>query len=227
MSELYTTFPFVIAVDVSLSMKGAPIEAAGQLMPALRDVFTSDPTVGTIARIAVVTFSDEGRIVVPLCDIEGADMPHLKVERGTNFAAAFRTIKAAIEEGMCSFPRGTPVYRPVVFFLSDGAHEVPSNSPDLDYVPALQDLVKGWKFAPEIVAFGIGDQVDEKALGQIATRHAFLAKDRDPVAAVRDIGSAILNSILLTSKSSMDPDKQTGLYITNDSDFTELPIFEI
>ncbi len=219
-SELYTIFPVFMVLDVSASMAGGPLEALNDSLPALQKEMQSNPTVGEIARISIVTFSDVGRTVVPLCDLAEVYLPELMVEGGTNFAAAFQETRRAIEGGLRSLPKGTPIYRPVVFFMSDGEHQAPG-----DWTAALNDLRdRSWRFAPEVVAFGFGDQVNVDSIRRIATRFSFLAKDADPATQVREIMNALIGSIRTTSTSFHDPSQADGLHLETPTEFfTPLP----
>jgi uncharacterized protein YegL len=218
-SESYTIFPIFMLVDVSASMAGGPIEALNTAMPDIQKAMLSDPTVGEIARVALVTFSDVARTVLPLCDLVEASIPEVMVESGTNFAAGFREAKSAIDSGLRAMPKGTPFYRPVVFFLSDGEHIARE-----DYRQALSELKDpNWKLAPEVVTFGLGEAKAE-ALKEIATRFAFMANETDPAVAVKEIINALISSIRTTSRSFHDPDQADGLHIDAPSDlFTPLP----
>ena len=218
-SELYTIFPVFMVVDVSASMAGGPLEALNDSLPGLKKEMLSNPTVGEIARVCLVTFSDQARTVIPLTDLAEADLPELMVEGGTNFAAAFRETRQAITSGLGALPKGTPIYRPVVFFLSDGEHVSRE-----DWVAALNELRdKTWKFTPEIVTFGLGD-VNPDALKQIATRFAFMAKDAPPEVQIREIINALIGSIRTTSTSFRDPSQADGLHIEASPEFfTPLP----
>jgi uncharacterized protein YegL len=213
--ELYTIFPVFMLVDVSASMSGGPIEAVNAALPDLKREMLSNPTVGEIARVCVITFSDEGRVVVPLCDLAYADLPEIMVEGGTNFAAGFRAARQAIEDGLRALPKGTPLFRPVVFFMSDGAHMARE-----DWRAALAALRdKSWKFAPEVVAFGFGD-ADSDNIREVATRFAFTVKeDTDPTVQVREIMDALIGSIRTTSMSFRDPGKAHGLYLETPAEF--------
>jgi uncharacterized protein YegL len=212
--ELYTIFPVFMLVDVSASMSGGPIEAVNAALPDLKREMLSNPTVGEIARVCVITFSDEGRVAVPLCDLAYADLPEIMVEGGTNFAAGFRAARQAIEDGLRALPKGTPLYRPVVFFMSDGAHMARE-----DWHPALASLRdKSWKFAPEVVAFGFGDAENDN-IRAVATRFAFKVKDTDPVLQVREIMNALIGSIRTTSTSFRDPGQAQGLHLETPAEF--------
>jgi len=218
-SELYTIFPVFLLLDVSASMAGGPIEAVNAALPDLQKEMISNPTVGEIARVALITFSDTARTIIPLCDLAEAELPELVVEGGTNFAAGFREARSAIETGLRSMPKGTPFYRPVVFFMSDGQHQAREQ-----WEPALNSLKDpSWKLAPEVVTFGFAEALSDP-LQRIATRYAFRSKDRDPVDQVREIMQALLNSIRTTSSSFRDPNQADGLHIEAPSEhFAELP----
>jgi uncharacterized protein YegL len=218
-SESFTIFPIFLLVDVSASMAGGPIEALNAAIPEIQKAMLSDPTVGEIARVALVTFSDVARTALPLCDLVEASIPEVMVESGTNFAAAFREVKVAIDSGLHSLPKGTPFYRPVVFFLSDGEHIARE-----DYRQALSELKDpSWKLAPEVVSFGLGEAKQE-TLKEIATRFAFMSKDVNPAAAVKEIINALISSIRTTSRSFHDPNQADGLRIDAPAEnFARLP----
>jgi uncharacterized protein YegL len=219
-TEIYTIFPVFIVIDVSASMAGGAIEAVNAAIPELQKEMRRNPTVGEIARVAVVTFSDESRVLIPLTDLAYAELPEIMVEGGTNFAAGFRGTREAIENGLRSLPKGTPVYRPVVFFMSDGQHTALER-----WEPALEQLKdRSWKFSPEVVAFGFQD-ADREMMQRIASRHAFLVKDHlDPVVQVREIMNALIGSIRTTSTSFRDPGQADGLRLETPTEyFTPLP----
>ena len=218
-SELFTIFPVFLLADVSASMSGPPLEALNRFLPELKAEMRANPIVGEIARVALVTFSDRADTVLPLCDLAFTDLPAVAAEGGTNFAAGLRGVRDAIETGMAALPKGTPVYRPVVFFLSDGEHQARE-----DWGPALDSVRdERWKFRPEIVAFGFG-KANIEALRRIATRFAFLAKDADPAVQVREIMQAVIGSIRTTSASFRDPGQTEGLHVQAPPEyFTPLP----
>ena len=220
-SEVFPVFPVFLLIDVSASMTGGAIDAVNAAIPDLKKEMLSNPMTGEIARVAVVTFSDEGRTVIPLCDLADADIPEIMIEGGTDFAAGFEEVKRAIDLGLHSLPKGTPFYRPVVFFMSDGVHQ---SSRRPDWSAAHRDLTdRSWKLAPEIVAFGFGD-AEPNVLRKVATRFAFMSKDSDPATQVREIMHALLSSIRTASASFRDPNQSDGLTVDAPTEhFTPLP----
>jgi uncharacterized protein YegL len=214
-------FPVFLLIDVSASMAGGAIEAVNNAIPDLKKEMLANPMTGEIARVGVVTFSDEGRTLIPLCDLADVTIPEIMIEGGTDFYAGFKEVKQAIETGLRSLPKGTPFYRPVVFFMSDGAHQSRVHP---DWSQAYRELTdRTWKLAPEIVAFGFGDaQAD--TLSKVATRYAFMSKDSDPATQVREIMHALLSSIRTASASFRDPSQADGLTIDAPTEhFTPLP----
>jgi uncharacterized protein YegL len=224
-SEQFTIFPVFILIDVSGSMGGAPIDAVNQSLPELKTLMETDPAVGESARVALVTFSDTGRTVLDLCDLAEVSLPYLSIEGGTNLAAGFRAVKDCIERGLRSLPKGTPLYRPVVFFMSDGEHIARE-----DWRPAHRALVDraSWKFAPVVVSFGFGD-ADPVTIKEVGTKgFSFLAKDIEPAKAVQEIMRALLASIVTTSQSLHDPAMQQGLHVPTDNTvFVSLDSLEV
>ena len=107
--ELYTIFPVFMLVDVSASMSGGPIEAVNAALPDLKREMLSNPTVGEIARVCVITFSDEGRVAVPLCDLAYANFPEIMVEAGTLRRRLRVTCQAIEEDGLRAPPRAPTV----------------------------------------------------------------------------------------------------------------------
>ncbi|MEU1280433.1 VWA domain-containing protein [Streptomyces sp. NPDC005805] len=216
-SERPAIFPVCLLVDVSGSMSGRPMAAMNQALPAMRQAVLDDPTTGEIARIAMVTFSDTGSCVLPLCDMAHAEMPTLSPQGGTNFAEGFRAARAALVDGISGLGRGTRYHRPVVFFLSDGQHNGPGWQADFDRLRSRED-----KFGAEVVSFGFG-QANREVIAQVSTAHAFYADDMEPAVAVKEILHTVLMSIKTTS-GSFQAGGAAGLSVPASTGLTPLPV---
>lgn len=101
------------------------------------------------------------------------------------------------------------MYRPVAFFLSDG---IPT---DDGWEQDHKDLL-GSKYAPKIIAFGIGD-AEASTIGQVANFRAFMQQDStvSPAKALREFASSLTRSIV-RSASSIPADGGSGFTLAVD-----------
>src|SRR5262245_18720111 len=96
-------------------------------------------------------------------------MPALKPSGATMYGQAFDTLRETINNDVNNLKaQGHQVFRPTVFFLSDGQ---PNDSWQASYL-ALTD--PGWRPRPNILAFGFG-QADASVIRQVATQNAFMS----------------------------------------------------
>ena len=223
-TERYPIFPVFVLIDTSSSMTGEPIDAVNHTLPELKQLVAEDPTVGEIARIAIIIFATDATTALPLSDLAYTQLPHLDAGGSTNFAAAFDTTRHQIETSIRALGKGTRFHTPVIFFLSDG-HPTTGG----DWTASLQTLTDpAWMFRAEIVAFGFGDTRPD-TLTRIATRHALLANDAPPAEQAKDIMHTIIGSIRTTSGSLHSNNSGDGGLIV-DADptkFTPLPVHHL
>jgi uncharacterized protein YegL len=112
--------PFYLVCDVSLSMRTEIV--------ALHDGITrlwqaaSMPVVDDLTRMSVITFSGEARVVVPLSRMSECKIPDFAHENSTpRYGNAFRVLAEEMAEDYAMLRRmGARVYRPCVYFLTDG-----------------------------------------------------------------------------------------------------------
>lgn len=202
--ERYAVFPFYLCLDISQSMEGEPIAQVNHELPRLRASVGDDPAVAEVVRLAVVTFSDEARTVLPLADLALVEaMPTLTVEGRTSYGAAFTHLRSSIESDYHAGRfNGERWYRPAVLFISDGR---PTDQAD-QWAEAHRRLVDpGWLRHPNILAFGFGEAVPE-ILAQVAERkpnRAFVAAEgAAPSAVVSELMSGLVQSIVSSSASA-------------------------
>jgi uncharacterized protein YegL len=216
--EEYTIFPFFVVIDTSGSMDGEPLDAVNQALPDLLGVVKDDPMTQEIARLGLIEFNYGATVRLPLSDLATVDtMPTLSAGGGTSYTSAFQTLRQQLETVRTL---GKRFYRPVAFFISDG------NPTDQGWESALTAVTDSdFKYRPSIVAFGFGD-VDPEVLGKVGTRFAFMAKDGDPVEAVKEIFNQLLKSMIATSQSASS--NQPGLTLGADitERFEPLPVIE-
>ena len=185
--------PFYLVCDESASMAGVPIDAINGSLPDLHAEIGSNPSVADKTRFCMIGFSDDADVLLPLADLSDVTaMPKLSANGGTNYKAAFEVLRRTIDSDVASLKgAGNVVYRPAVFFLSDGYPN------DNHWQPAFQALTDpNWKYRPNVLAFGFGD-ADENIIRQVATTRAFMANGNTDLAdALREFAQSLIRSIV-------------------------------
>jgi len=112
--------PFYVICDVSGSMS---VEMAG-LNSGLREIhqaIMTDPVVSDLVMMSVITFDSSARTVVPLAAPPDITLPSLSATGSTNYSAAFQLFHQAFQADRARLKgAGKQVYRPCIFFLTDG-----------------------------------------------------------------------------------------------------------
>jgi uncharacterized protein YegL len=201
--ETYAVFPFYLCLDVSASMAGEPIDAVNQQMPLLRGAIGEDPAIAEVIRLAVVTFSDVARTVLPLSDLSLVEaIPALAAEGRTSYGAAFDHLRRTIEgDYHSSRAQGERWYRPAVVFISDGQ---PTDSPELWRAAHQRLVAPEWKRRPNVLSFGFG-AADAEVLAEVAERkpnRAFIASQgAEPASVIPELMAGLISSIVSSSAS--------------------------
>ena len=202
MSEMMTTgqqiLPFYLVCDESYSMSGAPLDSMNDSMLELHKEIGSNPVVSDKTRFAIVGFSDDAEVLLELSDLSMVtSLPVLAPRGGTSFAAAFRLLRDTIEKDVRDLKaQGNVVYRPVVFFLTDGY-------PTDEWTAEYGELTDGSNpVHPKILAFGIGD-ADDSVISKVATFRAFKADGTMSAAsALREFAVALTKSIVKSGSTA-------------------------
>ncbi|MEV6000371.1 VWA domain-containing protein [Streptomyces griseomycini] len=189
--------PFYLVCDESGSMAGGGVDAINSALPDLHHEISTNPSVADKTRFALIGFSTQASVLQPLADLsELTQLPSLSAGGVTSFGAAFRLLKDTIEKDVVALKaEGHDVYRPVVFFLSDG---IPT---DEGWRTALADL-NGFRYAPKIIAFGISD-ADAATITEVANFKAFIQQNDSisPAVALREFASSLTRSIVSSATS--------------------------
>jgi uncharacterized protein YegL len=201
--ERYSVFPFYICLDVSASMAGAPIESVNEQLPRLRASVGEDPAVAEVIRLAVVTFSDVARSVLPLCDLSLVEaVPEVAAQGRTSYAAVFELLRQVIEDDyQKSRAGGDRWYRPAVIFISDGR---PTDDPERWRAALARLTDAGWRRRPNVLAFGFGE-ADPEVLAEVTSRQphrAFIAAEgAEPARVIPELLTGLIQSIVSSSAS--------------------------
>jgi uncharacterized protein YegL len=193
--------PFYLVCDESGSMDGAPIRAINDALPELHQEIGSNPVVADKTQFCIIGFSDDAEVLLELSDLSQVmGLPVLKTRGGTSYAAAFRVLKQTMERDIAQLKSaGHKVYRPVVFFLTDG---YPTDANWEKEYRALVDPGLSWH--PNILAFGIGE-ADANTISAIATFKAFIADNTiGPADALKEFATALTKSIVRSGSTATE-----------------------
>lgn len=215
--------PFYLVCDESGSMDGAPLQAINESLPKIHSEIGSHPAVADKTKFCLIGFSDSAQVLLPLSDLSSvASIPALQVAGGTNYSSAFDLLYDTIADDIQRLKaNGDQVFRPAVFFLSDGQ---PGDSWEASYKRVTDS---GWSLHPNVLAFGFG-QIDEATLQRVATVKAFIADgSMGPDEALREFAQSLIQSIV---NSGSRPAAGGGLTLAVPDDvpgFTTLPADEV
>jgi uncharacterized protein YegL len=204
--------PFYLICDESSSMSGPPIQAINDSLPEIHQEIGSNPAVADKTRFCVIGFSTAAQVLLPLSDLSTiTSVPALSASGGTSYTSAFDLLHQTISNDVAKLKSdGHQVYRPAVFFLSDG-------QPNDDWSAAYGRVTDpGWTPHPNILAFGFG-QADKQTIQQVATVKAFIADGTlGPAEALREFAQSLLNSIVNSAAgSAADPAGGATLSVPN------------
>jgi len=112
--------PFYLLADVSSSMRDDEDElnrAIGDLVQSI----VKDPVVDDLVMLSVIAFNHVAKTVVELDSPSNITLPTLRAGGGTRYDSAFREYNRAFSADRANLrQQGIKVYRPCVFFLTDG-----------------------------------------------------------------------------------------------------------
>jgi uncharacterized protein YegL len=194
--------PFYLVCDESGSMTGEPIDAINKSIPELHQEIGSNPVVADKTRFCLIAFSHKADVLLPLSDLgQVSSVPALSAHGGTSYGAAFDLLYQTIADDVAKLKsQGHKIFRPTVFFLSDG-------QPGDNWASSHQRLTDpGWTPHPNILAFGIGT-VHEDTIRQVATVRAFIGNGSlSPGPALREFAQSLIRSIVNSgTQSAADP----------------------
>ena len=214
--------PFYIICDISYSMVG-DMRDLNDGLQSLVDEISADPVADDMTMLSLITFNSNASVAVPLSRPSDISVPTLYANGGTTYSSAIRTYHDTFESDRAALKaKGHKVYRPCVFFLTDGE---PQDNPGfkdvfnqtLAWDPATQS---GNKAFPYMVSFGFRDASFEtlKAMayppfGETKGR-AFLAKSGEKVQdMLKSIVKALGNTVISSGNSAIGPAGPAGAQI--------------
>lgn len=225
------TLPFYLVFDVSYSMTHV-MGAVNSCLSDLKDAISAMPLLADIARVSVISFSDEARIEFPMGDIsenERIKPGHsvLKASGGTSFSAAFRTLKSAIERDITDLKLSgeRTVYRPTAFLITDG---VPLDKSQ--WKEAFSELTSIKQY-PLVYPFGFGDANEkildaityprDRANGKRPAQYFTVKAGATPGAAIEKIAKVVIQSVVSFTQSATEDRPMVRIDTTGTEDVVE------
>lgn len=224
---LALTFYFVLDVSYSMENSGA-IRNASDIVPQVVDAIAASPVLADVVRVALIDFSDDARVVLRLDDVRNIQsIPQLQGRGGTSFAAAFRLLRKEIDADRLQLRSdGYKVYRPAVFFITDGEPTDPEEV-TRDAFGELTD--PAFKARPNVIPFGVGQatksQLDKwvyPPADQSKPMRSYVAgPDTDPGDAIKQLAEVLISSIVASAGSVVDQGTGGGFIPPDDDDLDE------
>ncbi|ONI88025.1 hypothetical protein ALI22I_19975 [Saccharothrix sp. ALI-22-I] len=147
--------PVYLAVDVSASMLPLMDLMNDLLIDAWQGIL-SDPLLADLVHLGVVSFSSAASVDLPLTPADRiVNLPRLVAGGATHYTAVFQRLVALLHQDVAAMKAdGLRVYRPAVFFLSDGRPLDDLHA----WSAALEELkTRSVAGGPRIFSVGIGD----------------------------------------------------------------------
>jgi uncharacterized protein YegL len=159
------TVPVYLVVDVSGST--APfIHIINDQLVKLLELVMENSRLDDLVRLGVVSFSSDVHVDMSLAPAsEVVHIPQLRSFGATRYSAVFRSLATLLSGDVTDLKAGNfRVYRPAVFFLSDGR---PTDG-RRDWSSALAEVTSSVPGGPRIFSIGMGDASPE-VVQQIAS----------------------------------------------------------
>ena len=154
----------VLLLDVSDSMKGAPITELNDGLKILKDTIIADTLASKRAEIAIVTFGGVVNTIQDFTTVDNFNPPALEPYGYTPMGAAISTGIDLVNSRKITYKaNGVSYYKPWLFLITDGA--------PTDSWQAAANLIRDAETKGGFSFFAIGvDAADMDVLSQISVR---------------------------------------------------------
>jgi uncharacterized protein YegL len=219
--------PVYLVVDVSASMNplmGLVNDLLTDLLTDVRHGIQADPALVDIVHLGVVTFSSAASVVTPLALADEIDVPRLMASGATHYTAVFQLLVDLLHQDLAALKAdGFRVYRPAVFFLSDGR---PVDDPHA-WSAALEELkTRSFAGGPRIFSVGIGD-ADPGVVQEVASASGAALMVRTGASSDMAIGDyfRLVNEYVKSFRQTVTRNASDVVFRWPDN-LVELPIIE-
>jgi uncharacterized protein YegL len=113
--------PCILVLDVSVSMRGDPIQQLNQGLVTFKDELSADSLAAKRVEAAIVTFGGEAKKVCDFSTADGFQPPTLSVAGNTPMGQAVNmAMDMLVERKRAYKANGVSYYRPWIFLMTDG-----------------------------------------------------------------------------------------------------------
>lgn len=216
--------PVFLVVDTSASMgfdradgDRKLIDIANELVPTLVEKCDDYPTLDQKLRLCLIEFNSDAHVVIPLSESESfrTSIPSLTAGGSTDYGRAFARLYEELNAAVQSLagPK-IGVYRPTVFFITDGADNGKAAQRD----QAWNTLVdSSFKFHPNFFTFGVAEAALDD-LKSFKSGRGLVAVAKDPQQAVAGLAE-VMGQLVRSIVSSSTGEEPTGQIVIDRDQF--------
>jgi uncharacterized protein YegL len=160
--------PCILLLDTSGSMHGAPIAALNDGLREFSENLKRDALASRRVEVAVVTFSNEVRVVQDFVTADQFEPPTLTASGMTHMGTAIQKALDMLHARKAQYRTGgIAYYRPWVFLITDGA---PQGEPE-EAMEAARQRVMAEENARRVAFFAVGvEGADMEKLSTVSVR---------------------------------------------------------
>jgi uncharacterized protein YegL len=159
----FVLLPGYIAIDSSAGMMGEPFEACFSVIPRVLELLSQSVVVVEQALVEIITFDEKATVIFPLGNLQELNGWLYECKRDPiapnggvcKYGSAFKLLRDRVEESILGIrSQSYKVYRPVVFFISNGLPNEEKNQAEFYFNELISD---NFKFRPNIVGISYGN----------------------------------------------------------------------
>src|SRR5580658_10144892 len=160
--------PCVLLLDISGSMKGAPIDALQAGLQAFKDELTRDALAARRVEVAIVTFNSDVEVAQDFVTVDNFNPPQLKAQGMTHMGSGIHKALDILQARKAQYrANGVVYYRPWIFLITDGAPQGEAES----IIDEAAKRVGEDEAARKVAFFAVGvEGADIARLAKIAVR---------------------------------------------------------
>lgn len=216
----------LVVVDVSGSMKGEPMAAAEEIIPALAKLGRDNVALDAMTRVGLIEFDSSANVLIPLVmggslsEVDNYPYEFAEPRYTTHFGAAFR----AAHDELASFHdrvreregiKHVRLMRPTVFFVTDGE---PYKEDEQSREEAWSLLItkKEGYVSPHVIPVAVGPQANVELLKKYCNKYPGVIRTENRQDTARDLRH--LTRYIAATVMSYGDDGADDIYIPEMND---------